>query len=176
MFIINHKPLEEVSRELALTYRKIKKSLGFLPPHFELFGTIDPKALSEFIEYNLYFSKHKKIDESLLPFLRLYIAQKENRVYCKEFNTKILQAKGLKLQFLQNIEQNIYKIELDNKQIVLLNKVLYAIYNAREFGKSDLNELYNLGFSDKDFFDLLNYATNFLAKSKMIEIYLVNKL
>ena len=40
------------------------------------------------------------------------------------------------------------------------------------FGEDDLEELGRVGFSDKDFFDLLNYLTSFIAKSKMIEVYL----
>jgi len=37
---------------------------------------------------------------------------------------------------------------------------------------NDLKELYNANFTDKDFYELLSYATNFMAKSKMIEIYM----
>jgi len=58
------------------------------------------------------------------------------------------------------------------KQNLLLSKVIYAIYNANKFNKNDLKELYKAGFSDKDFYELLSYATNFMAKSKMIEVYI----
>ena len=51
-------------------------------------------------------------------------------------------------------------------------KVLKALYTAEEFNENDLKELYAVGFSDKDYFDLLSYAANFMSKSKIIEAYL----
>jgi len=172
MFIIKSIPADETTGELKLLYKKIQKTLGFVPPHFELFATLDPKSLSEFVEYNLYFAKHPNIDAGLLPFLRLCIAQKECRSYCVNFNTKMLLGNGVKKELLNNICKNIKKLPFEAKQILLLSKVLYALYNAQSFGEKDLDELYSVGFSDKDFYELLGYATNFMAKSKMIEIYL----
>jgi alkylhydroperoxidase family enzyme len=172
MFIVKPIKAEEATGELKLIYKKIQKTLGFIPPHFELFATIDFKSLMDFIEYNLYFKNHPNIDEALLPYLRLCIAQKECRKYCISFNTKILQEMGVDRAILDDICSNISKLPFDEKQKLLFAKVIYAIYNADKFGSDDLKELYDAGFSDKDFYELLSYGTNFMAKSKMIEVYL----
>jgi len=172
MFIIEPIKAEEASGELKLLYKKIQKTLGFIPPHFELFATIDMQSLEEFVKYNLYFSKHPSIDAKILPFLRLCIAQKECRKYCIGFNTKILISNGAKQEVLNDICSNIKELPFNMEQKLLLSKVIYAIYNADKFGSDDLKELYNVNFTDKDFYELLNYATNFMAKSKMIEIYM----
>ena len=171
MFIVKPTMMDQAIGELKLLYKKIQKTLGFMPPHFELFATLDPKSLSEFVEHNLYFAKHPNIDAQLLPFLRLCIAQKECRSYCVNFNTKILLESGVDKELLSDICSNIEKLPFEAKQILLLSKVLYALYNAQSFGEKDLDELYSVGFSNKDFYELLGYATNFMAKSKMIEIY-----
>lgn len=126
------------------------------------------------MEYNLSFIKHPKINADLLPFLRLYIAQKESKHYCIKFNTNILQLKGIDKVLLEDIDSNIEEFPFDIEQKLLFSKVIYAIYNADSFRSDDLQELYDVGFSDKDFFELVNYATDFMAKSKMIEIYLDN--
>ena len=172
MFIIEPIKKEDATGELKLLYRMIERSLGVVPPHFELFATIDLKAMVEFVEYNQYIMKHKKIDSDLLPFLRLYIAKKECRNYCISFNTMMLQKLNISKQFINNIEDEIHNIPFSEEQKTLLIKVLKAIYEAGTFTKVDLEELHDLGFSDKDFFDLLSYATNFMGKSKMIEAYL----
>jgi alkylhydroperoxidase family enzyme len=164
--------MAEATGELKLLYKKIEKSLGFIPLHFELFATLDLKSLGEFVSYNLYFANHPNIDANILPILRLCIAQKECRSYCINFNTKILQETGIEKELLKDICKNIEKLPFDSKQILLLSKVLYAIYNPQSFGIKDLEEIYNSGFSDKDFYELLSYGTNFMAKSKMIEVYL----
>ena len=172
MFIIRPIKKNEATGELALLYKKIEKSLGFLPAHFELFATIDMESLKDFVEYNLYFNKHPNIDAGLLPYLRLYIAHSECRDYCISLNSKMLVAQGISKDIVRNITKNLDNIPLEKEQILLLKKVLDAVYNAKEFGNKDLGELYIAGFSDKDFYELLSYATNFMAKSKMIEVYL----
>lgn len=172
MFIVNPIKKESATGELKLLYEMIEGSLGFIPPHFELFAAIDPIALKEFVEENIYMMSHKKIDKTLLPYLRLIIANKECRGYCKNFNTKLLLNMGADEKILNNIVQEIENIPVDEKQKHLLQKVLKALYEAEKFDEADLKELYDLNFSDKDFFDLLNYTLNFMSKSKMIEVYL----
>jgi len=172
LFIVKPIKVEEATGELKLLYTKIEKTLGFVPPHFEVFATIDMKSLKDFIEYNLYFAKHPNIDAKILPFLRLCIAQKECRKYCISFNTKLLIANGVDEHILNDICLNIDKLPFNTEQKLLLSKVIYAVYNADKFSKDDLEELYNVNFSDKDFYELLSYATNFMAKSKMIEVYI----
>ncbi len=172
MFIIKPVKVDEATGELKLLYKKIQKTLGFVPPHFELFASIDMQSLKEFIEYNLYFSKHPKINAEILPFLRLCIAQKECRKYCIGFNTKMLILNGVNKEILNDIGSNIKELPFKMEQKILLSKVIYAIYNADKFCSDDLQELYSANFTDKDFYELLSYATNFMAKSKMIEIYM----
>lgn len=172
MFIVEPIKVKEATGELKLLYKKIEKTLGFVPSHFEVFATIDIESLKDFIEYNLYFAKHPKIDAKILPFLRLCIAQKESRKYCINFNTILLMENGVNKQILADICLNIDNLPFDVEQRLLLSKVIYAIYDTNKFGKNDLQELYDVNFSDKDFYELLSYATNFMAKSKMIEVYI----
>ncbi len=157
MFIIPVIKKEDAKGELKLLYRMIERSLGFVPPHFELFATIDIEAMKEFAAYNQKMATHENIDKNLLPHLRLAIAKRECRNYCVAFNTKILE-EG--------------EFDINEKQKLLMSKILKALSETDNFSSEDLDELKELGFSDKDFFDLLNYATGFMAKSKMIEIYL----
>jgi len=157
MFIRDVIKKEDAKGELKLLYRMIDHSLGSVPPHFELFASIDVEAMKEFASYNQKMATHKSIDKNLLPHLRLAIANKECRSYCIAFNS--------------NMFQNA-SYEIDEKQEFLMSKVLKSLYETELFNEDDLAELQTEGFGDKDFFDLLNYATNFMAKSKMIEVYL----
>jgi len=163
MFIIDVIKKENAKGELKVLYKMIEKSLGFVPPHFELFATIDIEAMKEFAAYNQKMLTHKTIDKNLLPYLRLEIAKRECRDYCINFNTKMTS----KMQH----ENKTYKKE----QELLLSKVLKGIYETDLFNEDDLSELVLHGFSHKDYFDLLLYATNFMAKSKMIEVYTKKK-
>jgi hypothetical protein len=160
MFIIDVIKKEEARGELKLLYKMIEKSLGFVPSHFELFATIDIEAMREFMAYNQSILNHKAIDKNLLPYLRLEIAKRECRNYCINFNSEMI-----KKMNLDDTEP------YDAKQALLLEKILKSIYETKLFDAEDLRELKENGFSNKDYFDLLSYATNFMAKSKMIEVY-----
>ena len=157
MFIIEPIKKEQATGELKILYKMIEKSMGFVPPHFELFASIDIEEMKEFMLYNQKMLTHPNIDKNILPHLRLAIAQKECRSYCINFNTTML-SQG---EYILNARSELLK-----------EKVLKALAKTNEFGKSDIAEVKKLGYTDKDLFDLLIYATNFMAKSKMIEIYL----
>ena len=172
MFIIEPIKKENATGELKLLYRMIERSLGFVPPHFELFATIDIEAMKEFVQYNQNIMMHKKIEKDILPYMRLYIANKECRGYCTTFNSTMLLNMGADEKIINNIVDEITNIPFKNEQKTLALKVLKALYNSEDFNQDDLNELYKLGFNDKDFFDLLSYMSNFMSKSKMIEVYL----
>jgi len=162
MFIVEPIKKEEATGELKILYKMIEKVIGFIPPHFELFASIDIEDMKDFLNYNVKMMNHQRIDKDILPFLRLDIAKRECRNYCINFNTQILKSRGI---------EDIDVIPLDEKQITLMKKILKAIYRSNEFTQEDIYELEKIGFKHKDFFDLLNYATNFMAKSKMIEVY-----
>lgn len=171
MFIIDTIKKEDATGELKLLYRMIEKQLGFIPPHFAMMATIDIEAMKEFLNYNVAMMTHEKIDNALMPFLRLYIAQKECRSYCTTFNRELLNKQGISQNVIDNFHEDLDLIPLDESQKLLLSKAFKAIYHSNTFNKSDLEELYAQDFSDKDFFDILGYATGFMGKSKMIEAY-----
>jgi alkylhydroperoxidase family enzyme len=176
MFIIEPIREENITRELAIVFKMIEKQFGFLPPHFQLFASMDIEAMKSFIDYNLKMMKHEKIQKEVLPFLRLYIATKECRSYCTNFNSQILLKMGVSKDVIKNISSSISQIPIEQEQKVLLAKVIDAIERPQSFSKEDLNTLYENGFTDKDFFDLLSYASDFTAKSKMIEVFLEQNL
>ncbi|RUM66934.1 MAG: hypothetical protein DSZ03_00470 [Sulfurimonas sp.] len=172
MFIIEPQQHEHADKELRTVYRMIQKELGWIPPHLALFATIDKDALQEFIVYQQSMMKHPVIDAALLPFLRLYIACKEERTYCQEFNTRLLRSKGVDEAFTADIVANIEHLPVAPNQQALAQAVVNALYNPIGFTAETLTKLETLGFSHKDCFDLLHYCCNFMSKSKMIEIYL----
>lgn len=157
MFIIEPIKKEDATGELKVLYKMIERSLGFVPAHFELFASLDIEAMKEFATYNQKMATHKNIDKNLLPHLRLAIAKKECRTYCVAFNRAIVEKEEL---------------DVDEKQKLLMQKVLKSLYETEKFSTSDLVELREVGFSDKDFLDILSYVTSFIAKSKMIEVFL----
>jgi|GEM_PF-1008673 len=175
MFIIEPTRYESASKELRGVYKMIHKELGFIPPHLELFATIDKEALIEFIAYQRSMMNHPAIDAAMLPFLRLYIAHKEQRTYCQAFNTKLLRSQHIDEQCIVDTINTIEEIPVADNQRALAQEVIRALYDTSNFTAENITRLEVWGFCHKDFFDLLNYCCNFMSKSKMIEIYLAKK-
>lgn len=167
MFIIPTVSKESATGRIKEIYEQMEEALGFLPPHTELFATLDIQGLEEFFALNIHLLKHPRIDADILPFLRLFIAQKECRGYCTTFNSKLLLVKR---ELLKNLQTTFHTIPVEKTQCLLAQKVLQALYE--KFEKADLEELKAQGFEEQDFYDLLNYITIFMAKSKIIDIYL----
>ena len=140
MFIIQPIKKEDATGELKLLYRMIERSLGFVPPHFELFTTIDLQAMKEFVEYNQYIMAHKKIDSDLLPYMRLYIANKECRGYCKKFNSAILANMEIDAKLINNIVEEIQNIPFDNTQKTLCRPVVLTAWGQANLYLSAVNE------------------------------------
>ncbi|HFS82628.1 MAG TPA: hypothetical protein ENK71_01530 [Epsilonproteobacteria bacterium] len=168
MFIIEPIRKAEATGELKLLYRMIERTLGYIPPHFELFATIDIEAMKEFLNYNVKMTTHPKIDKNLMPYLRFMIASKECRRYCTDFNTKMIRDLGHE----PVMAEDIASIPFDEGQKRLLSTVMKALYESEAFDAKDIAALEAMGFSHKDLYDLLSYATGFIGKSKMIEAYL----
>ncbi|HIP19899.1 MAG TPA: hypothetical protein EYG70_02105 [Sulfurimonas sp.] len=158
MFIVDVIKKEDAAGELKLVYKIIERSLGFIPPHFELFATLDLESMKEFMAYNQKIVLEENISKFFLAKLRLEIANRECRKYCIAFNTKIVQ-------------KNSHEV-LSHKQELLLKKVLKAIYETEIFDTQDISDLKKEGIDEKNHYTLLSYAANFISKSKLIEVYL----
>jgi hypothetical protein len=170
MFIIKTISKEEATGEVKEIYEQMEAKLGFIPPHTNLFATLDIKGLKDFFALNMKLQNHERIDANILPFIRLYISQYECRNYCKMFNTKLLLAQKVKKDIIKNINNGFDDIPLEENQKLMASKIMKALYE--KFDKNDIDELQANGFTQDDFYLILNYATIFMAKSKVIDIYL----
>ncbi len=171
MFKIDVITKERAEGELKIAYKTIEKVMGFVPPHFELFGTLDLEGLKKFTKESILLQRSDLIDARILPILRLIIAKKECRRYCTGFNTKMLE-KDFDKEFIKEPLVRLSKLPVADEQKILIQKTIKAIYDSDNFAKEDIDELYNIGFDDKEFFKILNYCVKFMANSKMIDIYL----
>ena len=155
-------------------FRLLKREMGFIPEHFKLFATLDPKGFESFMQQHLFFKRHPNMGNLLLPLLRFTLAKKERREYCINLNATLLEKAGIETKQLREIEA-YYEALIGKEQSTLLQTALKALYQTKSFSRDDIDDLKTYGFDHHDFYQLLNYATTFLAKTKMIEVYLRKK-
>ncbi len=64
-------------------------------------------------------------------------------------------------------------ILFDNKYKLLGIKSVKEIFDSENFDKNDFNELYKIGWSDKEIFDLIEHAGFMLKSGKILIAYTI---
>jgi hypothetical protein len=162
---------QEQKVELKEVHLKIKKLFGTVPPNFELIGNIDVSILKDFLSYIFKLMNHKTINSDYFAFLRLFIANQEDFKYCIGFNTKLLQSRNHKMKVIDNAKLDLSKIPFNEKHKLLAIKSIKAIFDSKNFNQNDFNELYKIGWSDKDIFDSIEHTGFMLRNGRILTAY-----
>jgi len=169
MFI--YQPNQAQEDQLKRLLRKVKVIYGNVPPQMEFLGNIDIVYLEEFLTNVLRIAKHPNIDPSLFGFLRLYVAFREDYVYCKQFNTQFLLAKGFEQSQLDVAIEDIAAVPFDARHQALAAFAMRAIYEGRAIGSEDFEALMESGWSQKDIFDVIAHTGDILKNGRILTAY-----
>ncbi len=162
---------EAQQEKLQKIFRKIKVLYGEIPPQMELLGNIDVEYLEDFLKSIIRVVKHPNIEPDFFGFLRLHVAFKENYIYCKEFNTKLLLSKNYTNEQLENAVDNISNIPFDQKHQILAHFALKSIYQSPLFNQEDFEILYQQGWSQKDVFDAIEHTGTIFRNGRILTAY-----
>lgn len=163
-------PLEESSDSAIL--KEVKSLFGVVPPHWQLFSKLHPKRFEMFLEEIVYLRNHPTIHPDFFAFLRLFVAHKEDFVYCKSLNTKLLLTKGYAKSVLSAFKEDVLALPLDERHVFLAQKVMKALYDAKAFGEDDIEALHERGWSDADIFDAIDHGAFLFRFSRILKAYL----
>lgn len=151
--------------------RGIKQMLGSVPPHFELFATVNPERFKLFMSEIAYLSKHVSITPDFFAFLRFYISTQNKFTYCYNFNKQLLLSKGYSEEILENLEKSVEALPLDERHQTLFKEALMAIDTPDNFDKRNIEKLSAQGWSDADIFDAIDHAAFLFKFSKILRAY-----
>ncbi len=151
---------------------ELKKSFINIPPHFKLLVALDPIEAESSLSYLFRLMQHPTINTDLFPFIRLYVASREDYKYCINFNTELLKSKGYTDEIIDRTRHDITTVPFENKIKILAEKGMKAIYSSSDFGLEDLRDLYKLNWSDTEIFEVINHAAFLLKNGKIISAYL----
>ena len=163
---------EAQKERLDKIFRKVKVVYGVVPPQMKFLGNIDADYLEKFLTTALRIVKHPNIEPNLFGFIRLHIAFKEDYAYCKMFNTQLLLAKGYGQNVLDDVVANITNVPFDKRHQALVTHALNAIYHGDALGQSDFDVLYEMGWSQKDVFDVIEHAGTIFRNGRILRAYI----
>lgn len=168
MFICEIKQSNESKRLIE----KLKNSIPIVPIHFELLASLNPKKFKMFMQDLAYIQSLEDIKKDFFVFIRLYIASKENFIYCEIFNTKLLQNLNYTKEQIKKVQVNISNIPLDNKHKSLAIASIKAIYDYENFTKEDIKTLHELGWNDEYIYTAIDHAALLFKNARIIRGYL----
>ena len=167
MFMIEPNP----NSEMKILLRGIRQKLGHVPPHFELFATINPTRFKMFLEEINYLTTHPQIQSDFFTLLRYTIASDNGFTYCINLNRAFLLAKGYTLDTLHDLEGTEKKLPLDERHQALFDAVLKAVYTPEIFTLEVIEALKILDWSDADIFDAVDHGAFLFRFSKVLKAY-----
>ena len=167
MFIIEPNP----NKEMKILLRGIRQKLGQVPPHWELFATINPSRFKMFLEEINYLTSHPHIQSDFFTLLRYTIAVDNGFTYCINLNRAWLLAKGYTLEQLHKLEGTQKILPLDERHQALFDAVMKAVYTPEDFTAELTDALKILDWDDADIFDAVDHGAFLFRASKVLKAY-----
>jgi len=156
---------------MKIILRAIKQKMGKVPPHWELYASINPTRFKMFLEEINYLNTHPKINPDFFTMLRYSVAEDNDFEYCKKFNREILITKGYTQEQLKAITAD-KTLPLDKACQALFNATLKAIYTPKEFTAYVIDELKALNWSDGDIIDAIDHGAFLFKFYRVLNAYL----
>ncbi|SFV68102.1 hypothetical protein MNB_SV-10-1588 [hydrothermal vent metagenome] len=168
MFIITPEP----NREMQVLLRGIKSKLGHVPPHWELFASINPTRFKMFLDEINYLTAHPHIHRDFFAFLRYAVATDNGFGYCTRFNRQFLLSHGYTLNDLHSVEGTEKTVPLDEKHQALFTAALTAVYDSDNFTAETIASLHRIGWSNADIFDAVDHAAFLFKFARILKTYI----
>ena len=169
MFMVNKNEVQQERIEKLL--KRVKVLYGEVPPQMEFLANIEVEYLEDFLKMVMRVVKHPNINPDFFGFLRLHIAFREEYAYCKMFNSKVLLSKGYIQEQLDVVIVEVTALPLDEKHQALANHAVRAIYESKKIVRADFENLYAMGWSQKDVFDAVEHAGTLLKNGRILTTY-----
>jgi len=162
---------EAQKEKLEKLFKKVEALYGSVVPQMEFLGNIEVEYLEDFLKEAMRLVKHPNIDFDLFAFIRLHIAFKEDYTYCKAFNTKLLLGRGFIQSQLDDAVAKIGTVPFDEKHRALATFAIKSMYESRLCNALDFEELYKMGWNQKDVFDAVSHAGMILKNGRILTTY-----
>ena len=134
-------------------YSGFSNALGKLPNVIQ-FHTASPDIYGYLMGVLNEFSTHQSINPVLQAYLRVIISHREGGEYCVKFQSYLLRMHGILQEDIDLAVEDPKNVKLEEKQKQLLLFALQLIAGGTEPVTEDLNKLRDLGWTDKDIYEI----------------------
>ena len=170
MAIIQTVSPEKAKGETKKIYDMMLQNVGAVPSPLQL-ASASPGILNLSWESIKYYSQHPTLGFALLSAIRFLVAKHLNFAFCTEFNKNILKKQGLSEEDIDEMTKDPLKAPLEDKEQAMLGFVLKAIKSPDAVEQQDMDQLHDLGWTDRDILDALAHGTNMVGLSILMKTF-----
>ncbi len=156
-------------------YDIIKNKYGFVPNSVKM-HSINPFYIKQYNQLTKYFVEESSLSNNFRLIANEIISNMDKSKYCISLLKNILTNKlNLTNEEIDIIIKDPMKAPLKKGELLLLSFILKVLNDSNSTTQYDIDKLYNIGFSDVDIFDALNFATQMQKIHIMINALKIQK-
>ncbi len=173
MSLITTTPPQQAEGKIAEIYSDIESTFGFIPNAIQL-DSINPSHMARHWEGIQESIRHESLSQKLFTLIRLLVSEATHCDYCVGLNAGILmQMHGMSAEDIARVKQTPEQASLDAKELALLQFVLKGVADSNSITAQDIEELKQLGCSEREVFDALAHGAWQVAGDIMLNAFKV---
>ena len=161
---------EKAEGETKKIYDMMLQNIGVVPTPMQLVS-ISPAILNLSWDLLQYYSQHPNLGFALLSSIRFLVAEHLNYAFCTDFNKNILKKQGLSDEDIEEMIKDPLNVPLEEKEQVMLDFVVKAIKSPDNVEQQDMDQLHDMGWTDRDILDALAHGTNMVGSSILMKTF-----
>lgn len=144
--------------------------LGRPPGGLQMLG-ISPALLEHYAGSIGYYMTHPNLSQPLLTFIRYLVSWRGDCAYCVDLNEAFLVNAGMDLDAVRAARDDPERAPLEDREKRLLILAIDAVDDPASITDARMNELRELGWTDRDVFDAVWHATTNRAFGRTAEAF-----
>ncbi|MPQ75852.1 carboxymuconolactone decarboxylase family protein [Hydrogenovibrio sp. JE_KL2] len=171
MSLLNLESVENAEGQVVDIYNQIQQMFGSVPDGF-LLHAISPELLKNNWENHTYYLQHSALSSPLLALIRMLVSRDNACDYCIDLNAAMLINTG---QFtheqIDAIKVDPANAPISEKDKAMLLFVLKATQDAKSVTGEDVQQLRDLGWSDRDIYDATAHGARNIAMDAIFNTF-----
>jgi hypothetical protein len=152
MSLISYVKKEEATGPIAEIYEMLEQRIQVIPNVVQ-FYTASPELFGKFMNLIGHYIDHPTLDTATVAYIRMLISHKEDATYCVLLQSGILRSLEIPDQDLELAREDYTRVNLPEKSRALVCFVLDQMFDKLTDTRARINELKELGWSEKDIFE-----------------------
>ena len=141
-----------------------------IPKPFEMMSA-SPELLKIQSQLLTYFTSHPTLGFPLLSMIRYLVAREYNYAFCTDFNYNFLKMQGMEDAEIEDAVSSPETAPLEDKDKALLVFVLKAIKTPDAVTAEDVDNLHQMGWTDRDILDATVHGSGMIGPSFLMKAF-----